>query len=345
MPLQHFITHRIEKSEKDPGASFTHSEDEANLEQELLAGFCQHTAQQLKGILAKRGGRRYGAFHPEITQVAALLKDWQAQRQSFAAVTRRIGLLLSGSLDNSEYAIDGFFAFFVEQLADSDRLYVFHLQHRTSVSVAADMSLSETHYLDFASTGFGIMLNLTDWQQQQDNYLTWTYGRADRALQNHFADVLGFCDTLDSAEETREFLQAVEDYSQQLPAEKSHEYKSKVVEYCVEQDMRGEQVDVKELSEFISATVETEQTAGQDFAHYVVARQQQDEDKAALPSTLTPDRKTLKQYLRYNGKNRDLSISFSAHLLDETIHYHAASDTLTIKTLPDSLRKQLRGDD
>lgn len=345
MALLHFITHRIEKSEKDPGASFTHSEDEANLEQEPLAGFCQHTAQQLKGILAKRGGRRYGAFHPEAMQVAALLQDWQANRQSFAAVTRRLGLLLSASLDNSEHTIDGYFAFFVEQLADSDRFYVFHLQHRSSVTVAADMSLSETHYLDFASTGFGLMLNQTDWQQQQANYLTWTYGRADRALQNHFAEVLGFCDTLDSAEETREFLQAVEDYSQQLPSEKSHEYKAKVVEYCVEQDLRGEQVDVKELSDYVSASVEMDQPAGQDFAHYVVSRQQDSDAKLPLPEQLTPDRKTLKQYLRYSGKNRDLSISFAAHLLDETIHYHAASDTLTIKTLPDSLRKQLRGDD
>ncbi len=344
MPLLHFITHRIEKDAQQPGAKLTHSEDEANLEQEPLAGFCQHTARELKGILAKRGGRRYGAFHPEITHVPALLKDWQGERQSFAAVSRRICQHLANSLDNTEFAIDGFFACFVEQLADSDRLYLFHLQHRTSVSVTADMSLSETHYLDFASTGVGIMLNLSDWQQQQPNYLTLTYGRADRALQNHFAEALGFCDTLDSAEETREFLQAVEDYSQQLPAEKSHEYKAKVVEYCVEQDMRGEQVDVKELSDFVSATVEAEQPVGQDFAHYITQRHSNNDDKPALPEQLTPDRKTLKQYLRYNGKSRDLSISFAAHLLDETIHYDAASDTLTIKTLPDSLRKQLKGD-
>ena len=115
-----------------PAATLVCSEQEADLDSELVAHFYAQTAAQLKAVLAQRSGKRYGIFHPEITQARAQIQDWQGERQSFVALTRRLSKQFANALDNTELALEGYLAFFYEQLADSDRLYMFHLRRKRS---------------------------------------------------------------------------------------------------------------------------------------------------------------------------------------------------------------------
>lgn len=162
MSLRHFITHKISKETQEPAATLQCSEHETDLNDDAVAHFYAQTAAQLKNVLAQRSGKRYGEFHPEITFVRAQIHDWLHERQSFIALTRRLSSHFTSALDNTELSIDGYLAFFVDELVDSNRLYVFHLRRKSSVMINADMTLTETHYLDFSNTGFGMMLNLTD---------------------------------------------------------------------------------------------------------------------------------------------------------------------------------------
>lgn len=363
MSLKHFVTHQISKEPKDPGATLAWSEHEADLEQDTVAHFYTQTASQLKAVMTQRSGKRYGVFHPEITQVRAQIQDWQADRQSFIALTRRIGKQFANALDNTDMAIDGYLAFFMEQLADSDRLYIFHLRLKSSVSVNADMSLSETRYLDFSHTGFGVMLNLTDWQADDDSkYLTFSFGRGDKPLQNLFAECIGFTDTLNTAEETEAFLEIVDEFSHTLPPEDSFEYKAKVVDYCMEQDMRGEPVVFDELADYMATQVKAEPAKA--FSHYIVEKQKERQQKTpqgltpeqlaaqgadqkvvaeAIKTELIPDRKKLRGFIRYSGKNKDISLSFSASMLEkQEIIFDQSSGELRICKVPESLLKQLK---
>ncbi|MAD43394.1 MAG: hypothetical protein CMH98_00175 [Oceanospirillaceae bacterium] len=363
MAIKHFVTHQISKDIKDPAASLNTSEQDADLESEAVAHFYAQTASQLKSVFTQRSGKRYGVFHPEVTQVRALIQDWQQERESFMAMTRRISKHFVNSLDNTELAIEGYLAFFLDQLADDDRLYIFHLRRKTSVAVNPDMTLTETSYLDFSNTGFGVLLNLTDWSSEEDSkYLTFSFGRGDKPLQNHFAECIGFTDTLNTAEETEAFLEIVDEFSHTLPADQGFEYKAQVVDYCMEQDMRGEPVVFEELADYMATQVKAE--PAQAFSHYIVDKQKERQQKApqglspeqladqgadqktvaqAIKTELIPDRKKLKGFIRYSGKNKDLSLSFSASMLEkEEVVFDATSNELRIKKVPESLLKQLK---
>ena len=365
MSLVHFVTHRISKDIKDPAAELVNSEHEADLSSSAYEHFYAQTAAQLKQILTQRSGKRYGVFHPEITQVRAQIQDWLGERQSFIALTRRIGKQFANALDNTELAIDGYLAFFMEQLADSDRLYMFHLRSRSSVTVNADMTLTETQYLDFSNTGFGVMLNLTDWRSDDDSkYITFSFGRGDKPLQNLFAECIGFTDTLNTSAETEAFLEIVDQFAHTLPADQGFECKAKVVDYCMEQDLRGEPVVFDELADYLATEVKAEPAKA--FAHYMVEKQKERAEAArqnsgltpeqmaeqgastrdvaeAIKTELIPDRKKLRGFIRYSGKNKDLSLSFSASMLDKNeIIFDKASNELRITKVPESLLKQLK---
>ena len=55
-----------------------------------------------------------------------------------------------------------------------------------------------------------------------------------------------------------------------------------------------------------------------------------------------PDRKSLKNYIRYSGKNKDLTLSFAATALGGDISFDANASALTITNLPSRLLKQLK---
>ena len=61
----------------------------------------------------------------------------------------------------------------------------------------------------------------------------------------------------------------------------------------------------------------------------------------APPPALYTDRNQLKRYTRFYGRDQDLSISFSTLMLGRHIVYDEASDTLTIRAIPKSLKAQL----
>jgi len=137
-----------------------------------------------------------------------------------------------------------------------------------------------------------------------------------------------------------------------------------VVDYCMEHDLRGEPVVFDELADHLAA--ETKSHPAEAFSHYIIekkkeTRQQQRSNSGLSPEQLAaqgapmievaeavkaeliPDRKQLRGFIRYSGKNKDLSISFSANLMGEGIEFDAPNKRLIVNAIPESLLKQLKG--
>ena len=146
-----------------------------------------------------------------------------------------------------------------------------------------------------------------------------------------------------------------------MPEEQAFEYKSKVVDYCIEQDLRGEPVVFEELENHLAS--ETNTKPAEAFSHYVIEKKKE-RRKQPLPANATPeeliaagaptadvadavkaelipDRKKLKGFIRFSGKNKDLSLSFSAALLGKDIEFNPANKSLLIHKVPESFLKQL----
>lgn len=364
MPVTHFITHQINKETQKPAAIVTATNNEAEVDD-----YCHLVMSQLKGIFVQRASKRYGCFNPEVTRFKGLTLNWLNDQQSFLSWSKKISEQFADMMDNTELEIDGYLAFITEELADSDKLYIFHLREKSNVCFTADMQLSESRVLDFSNTGFGLCIDTTELKKEQEagersleKYFTFSFGRGDKAIQKLFSDFAGFIDTLDIEQETQEFLEIVEEYAATLPEEESVETKTKVIEYCVEQDKQGEAVEFKTLSGQLDSS------APEKFEQFVALKKRErrqvrprsestmnEPSAEARPQELThgesvikdeliPDRKSLKNYLRYSGKNKEVTLSFAATALGSDVSFDPAENSLTIKNLPTRLLKQLKPD-
>jgi nucleoid-associated protein len=56
---------------------------------------------------------------------------------------------------------------------------------------------------------------------------------------------------------------------------------------------------------------------------------------------LMVDRRSLRRYVKFAGREKDLAISFNSYQLDKRVQYDADTDTLSINGLPKALRDQL----
>ncbi len=346
MPVTHFITHQIQKDSQLPGATVTINENEV-----VADDYSQRVMSQLRTIFVSRASKRYGRFDPEVTHFKALTLDWLRDGQSFLSWSQKICKMYADQMDNSSLETEGYLAFIAEELAIGDRLYVFHLREKTNVAFNSNMELTETRFIDFSNTGFALCIDTSELKaNSNEEYLTFSYGRGDKAVQKLFGEFCGFNDTINTEQETQEFLEIVEKFTATMDVEEANKTKADIVDYCVEQDKHGEAVEFKMLSSQLN------DQAPEKFEQFVIEKRQENrlnnaiddaeqvgEQGATVAKTeFIPDRKSLKNYIRYSGKNKDVTLSFAATALGGDVSFDAASNALTISNLPSRLLKQLK---
>ncbi len=344
MPVTHFITHRISKEAQHPAATLTVCEQEPDLNDHS-----QSLMSQLRTIFVQRASKRYGRFNPEISTFKALTQDFLREGMSFTAWSKKICDMFIEKMDSTSLETEGYLAFITEQLVDGDRLYVFHVREKSSVALTENMELIRTRFIDFSNTGFALCLDTTAFlANSQEQYLTFSFGRGDKAFQNVFCEFSGFTDTVNTEQDTQEFLQIVDEYTQQMPSDEATEMRTNIVDYCVEQDKHGEVVEFKILSSQLN------EQAPERFEQFVIEKRKERRMNSAietpeqatavgpLKTEFIPDRKSLKNYIRYSGKNKDVTLSFAATALGNDISFDETSDSLVIKNLPSRLLKQLK---
>ncbi|MFT6153154.1 MAG: nucleoid-associated protein [Bermanella sp.] len=348
MPVTHFITHQITKAGPQDGAQVS-----LNGTLSTVDDYANKVMSQLRSIFISRAGKRYGRFNPDAPQIKALTLDWLNDKQSFLSFTQTLAKYFASHLDNSPLEIDGYIAVIAEEIADGERLYVYHLREKTNVAFNNNMELTETKIIDFSNTGFALCINTGVLKgDDQEKYLSYSYGRGEKALQNSFSEFIGFTDTINVEQETQEFLQIVNEYTKSLSDADANETRTKVVEYCMEQDKYGAPVEFKAISQ------EIDEHEPEKFEKFIVEKREQARSNSAagvgaensetalaeVRNEFIPDRKSLKNYVRFSGKNKDVTLSFSAAALGGDVQFNAGNNTLVIANLPARLLKQLQQD-
>jgi len=150
---------------------------------------------------------------------------------------------------------------------------------------------------------------------------------------------VGFDEKRDIAKETETFLETVSQYTEALPEEVASHTRKQVVEYCLEQESAGKPVAFEAL-----ATHVQEQMPSTEQVAYTPPPRLDQYMNAAGPSSkpeLIPDKTQMRNYIRISGRNELLSMSFASSCLGDSIVYDAQTDSLTIKSLPPSLKTKL----
>ncbi|HVL00081.1 MAG TPA: nucleoid-associated protein [Dongiaceae bacterium] len=328
MPVADFIAHQIDRHNGAEPASVSFRDSPIPID--------DHASQllnELKQVFATRTSKRYGHFDAARSDnpLPGWLRDLLKQQLPFAGFSRRLAEHFVTLLDAVEVPFAGHLLFWQENSADAQWLYLLHLQHQTGLVINNRMEITETAYADLSHAGFCARINLTQWADQlSEQYLTVSRNRGDRFLQDIFLSWIGFSDTVNVSADTNEFINIVEAYTRELPADESKAYKNRVVEYCMEQDKIGEPVVYKELSYYL------DEAEPARFEQFVQERQEQPREE------LIPDKTQLRKYVRFSGRSKEMSLQFAAELLGNEIEFDPVSETLTLRRLPKPLLQQLK---
>ncbi len=320
------IAHRLTRRTGEQSYSLS----EANFDSISLA---DRLLNEIKPLYARRATKRYGRFGDEATAFKGLVISWLEQSLSFTQFTRRILEQLAMLMEAQDLETDGHWLFVVEEKEEGNYLWLANLKQKFGLLFNDDNLPVETDYIDFSKMGFCARIDLNEVQQPGcDRYLTLTFGFGDRPLQSALTEFVGFFDTLDAQADTERFMAVVKEYSGAMPDDESKRFQKDVAEFCMEQSKEGEAVNYRELTASVDSVAEI------GFDHFITERAPE------LKDQFIPDRSSLKKYIRYTGRTREVSISFSNESLGKSIAFDPETETLTLKELPSSLIKQLKGE-
>ena len=340
MAITSLIFHRITRWQEEQPAELrlVETASELTADHEGLFG-------QLKKIFQFKAGKFHGHFDEDYS--AAPFQNWLKEhldgKISFEKLTHLYMTQFKELVDKTSEAFEASILFLLEERADGPRCYIFALDTSAGLKLDNALHLDTVDFLNTTKLDLAIRIDLDDWQhgnslsdtssEIQDNnapYLCMIRSRAKAKIGEAFTQAVGFKSTVDTAKETESLMQVLAGYTKQSEPKEAAEIRQKAYDFCVEQQQMGEAVPLNELSGFLD---ENSPTRFSEFAEQQV--------DIGEKKSLRPDTRKLKHLVRISGKGNGLSLSFSSDLMQQTILFDEQSDTLTITSIPKSLKKQI----
>lgn len=330
MALQHILLQKLQRNQHNGDIEFISREQLNRVDGPIYSLF-----EQARNAMHRSSAKQVGSFDSttEHAQLIGLVKSWHDNSIDFVAFAKRAALLLQLQMMPTEDPFSAMLLIAHEVMTEQQLLYVLWLPEQDMLTSGNDMEPVTGRMIVPEKIQYGFCLNVSDWLKDKDDTtcLTVLCSRGNKLFSEAFTRFASFTQRIDSSRQTTEFLAIVDQFSNQLPKEKSQPIKSAILDYCVSQDKIGQPVSIKALSERLD---ESEPTR---FANFV------SEQKEAPDDTVYTHRQSLKRYMRYFGRDHSLSISFSAERIDQDIVYEPTTGSLVIRKLPKNLKQQLTG--
>jgi nucleoid-associated protein len=332
MPITHAIAHQLSRTAEGP-ACLTLRADELATE-----GASEALLGKLKGSFLARISREHGSFsrEGEAALLARQLQQFLDGELDFITLSRDFTSALQASLDAAQIELDAHLLFFVEKSFDHHLFTLFIARQSESLTLNRELEITPSYAIDSGPTLFGIKVDLLEWRERQHYaYLSLIPPRGNPPLSEAFYQLTGFSNGINKEAATLAFLEGVESFAREIPQQQQKAYRDQVVEYCMAQDGQDTPVRLEQLAQAV------EGVDPEEFVR-VVARHT-GEASAGEGQELVVDRRSLRRYVKFAGREKDLAISFSSYQLDERVRYDVEGDTLHISGIPAALRKQLLG--
>jgi len=318
--------------------SLSRTEDGGKIKQELrdselaAEGPVVSLFTQLRQNFQRSAQRQYGMFDPEQgdNPLPGWLKQLQTESMTFTSVTKQITQHLKSKLEEVNDGFATHLLYVCEELLDESHLYLFWLNHQQAHYIDSTLEVENLEFIDSSKLSYVLKLDFNQWQiENWQQYLTLRTARGDKNLSHAFTQCCGFISSVNLQQQTDEFLGIVDQFTQSLEPKESNACKHKIVDYCVEQDMQGNPINLSQLSQ------ELDSSKPELFSEFV-------KDKQAQPKEeIYTHRNSMKKFVRFYGREKDLSISFSSDMMGENVIFDAESGELTLKVVPKSLQQQL----
>lgn len=326
MSIDALIIHRLRHT-PDSGPSVTPGRQPLPLDERAGA-----LIDALQSSFLSRLTREHGSFagDGEPAPLARELDAYATGKQDFATLTGRLLEHWRPLLEGAPQPVEADVICFADSHGDGQVFHLLVAGYKDAFSVDADLALTTSRHLDLGPSLFGIKVDLHEWRSAKHYaYLSLVPPRGNPALADSFSALTGFTRGLDEADSTEAFLAGVEAFAKQVDGDQVADYRRQVVDYCARQEQRDAPVDLGELARAVDGI------DGERFGRFMADYAPPDDGALML------DRRSLRRYVKFAGRERDLAISFAASQLNSRVHYDPERDTLSIEGLPRALREQL----
>jgi len=327
MAIKHCIIHQISKENIDKPSALKTNKDELPAEDAVVSLFIQ-----LKQNLQKSATRQYGCFDAAQSDnpLPGLIDKRNKDELGFVSMTQKISEHLKLACDESEEIFNSHLLFVIEELMEQEFLYLFWIFHSEANYIDGELEVGNLSYIDTGRQSFVLKLDISQWQVENwQQYLTLQMSRGNKNLSHSFTHATGFVSSVNLQNQTNEFLEIVDQYANTLEKTEANNTKHSIVNYCVEQDMQGNAVNFEALSGVLN------EKEPKKFSDFVKGNLEEPKEE------IYAHRNSLKKYVRFYGREKDLSISFSSDQMGENITFDPESGSLTFKQVPKSLQAQL----
>jgi len=326
MNINHMVVHSIEKEQHQTKIEVSLREEELQVDDRVTS-----LLEGVRSVYTNKTGKAFGTLNRK-RYFSRELERLQENEIEFMEFTNVAMNELEGHMAQEPLSTGGYLIF-----ADFDNngkhyFMVIMLKSKDGLSFDDELKLMDAHHLELEKLHFAARIDVNLWLSGEDeNHVSFVKGRSSSAVTTYFKEFLGVDEFSESAKITQTLVTAVTNYCRQeleLDNERTESYKITVHDYCKSKHASEEPIFLDELSRFLD---EENPSAFMEYA----------QEKYEIPNEFQVDINKLRKFLRYSGRDKGVSISFTSEVFGTRVQYDSETDVLTIKQPPSSLKKQL----
>lgn len=289
---------------------------------------------RLVGEYSKRSGKAHGEFEADEDNfpVQKYVRDFYVDdRSDFMALTTHMMSTLQAKASKTA-ASGGHVVFAKIYHQGFDQLVVAIVTEEWGAALGKNLELADTAILDLKGFRFAGRINLSDWANGGDKYISFLKGRSGE-VSGYFKLFLGCDSSITDAAETHTLKNALESFAKEseLDEEQRSDFFNKAYQLCSTLNKAG---DPMELQVFANELWPADPVA----LMKVLAR-----DEFKLTDGFIPDKRGLKAFVQFAAKTKTWQVKFERKaILDKDVVFNDDMESLTLFNLPTELKERLR---
>ena len=337
MQILNAIVHEVKKEEDSAAVEVIFRHDENEIDSHAI-----DLSKQLTGLFKKTGLNSGGFIQPEEDeqppQFVNLLNIYldQLSFTDFVKFTQSATKEFQKQLFKATAAKGGYLWFNHYIHNDEHFLSVVLLRKKAGLALSENLTLDQIEQLDLDKLHMASRINLSRWIAGSSNrYISFRIGKNAKDVTGYFAKFIG-CEEFTRAKiDTQNLVAVTKEYCQtnNFDDVASENIKQFVFDRCSEWLANDEAILLENISTALDACFQPE-----NKGTFLEISQN---EPYSLNNEMSVEKASLRSLTRYNGKNKDLSISFSSDLLNVSVFYDSKNKALKITDLPQSLLAQL----
>jgi nucleoid-associated protein len=283
---------------------------------------------------AKRAGKAHGQFEADEDNYPVqgyLRRHFADKSTDFVTMTSSMMTTLCAKA-KGKAATPGGVIFAHTQTGEAEHMIVAIVTEEWGVALRAGLEVEGDEYLDLKGFRFAGRVNITEWLDNGDKYLSFLKGKGHE-VSEYFKSFLGCANSVTYYADTKGLKDALDEFAEQsnLNEAQRRSFFDKAYEICARHQKSHTPLELETFANELWPNAPDALTA--IFGN----------PERKLSDGFVPDKRIINGFIKFSGKTDNWKLEFSREAIQkQEIFFDEDDETLTIKNLPLELKERLR---